>query len=72
MTEDRIPNIHLRSFEEHEQLAMDALRDHFASAALTGLLANDEGAHELRSHKKVASEAYRYADEMLKARKKKP
>lgn len=43
-----------------------SLRDQFAMAALTGMLSNEE----LSTIKDIASDAYRYADAMLEARKK--
>jgi hypothetical protein len=60
---------------EHEE----ELRDKFAAAALTALLSHvpastgfaarpDKEAEEV-AHDKVATEAYRWADAMLKARK---
>ena len=60
---------------DNEHLA--TLRDKFAAAALTALLSHipsvafaagsDEHAQE-QAHDKMASEAYRWADAMLKAR----
>jgi hypothetical protein len=45
------------------------LRDHFASAALTGYLAAHSGADvRFPSQDEAASQAYDYADAMLKAR----
>jgi hypothetical protein len=56
---------------------LEALRDRFATAALTALLSHipsvafaaraDEHAQE-QAHDKMAAEAYRWADAMLKAR----
>jgi hypothetical protein len=46
------------------------LRDYFAAAALTGILANKEGYD--RSYIFACEEAYQYADEMLLARKDEP
>ena len=56
---------------------LEALRDSFATAALTALLSHvppiafaarpDEHAEE-RTQGKIAAEAYRWADAMLKAR----
>lgn len=40
------------------------LRDYFAAKALSGLLADPE----YTDHKNIAEHAYKYADEMLKAR----
>jgi hypothetical protein len=42
------------------------LRDQFAMAALTGVLANPE--NDSFEHEAFAIEAYRYADAMMKAR----
>lgn len=42
------------------------VRDHFAMAALTGLLANPNIEH--RSFDEMATEAYQWADAMMKAR----
>lgn len=44
------------------------LRDEFAMAALTGLIANPQNMNALKQN---AEAAYRYADAMLEARKKK-
>lgn len=51
-----------------------SLRDEFAMAALTGILAYPGDAYSGSAHNNstpegVAREAYRYADAMLKARK---
>lgn len=48
-----------------DQPAAIALRDYLAAHALTGLLANSEYKY---ADLQVASEAYRHADNMLKAR----
>ena len=63
--------------ETLENEHLEALRDKFAAAALTALLshipsvafaaASDEHAQE-QAHDKMAAEAYRWADAMLKAR----
>jgi|WetSurMetagenome_2_1015567.scaffolds.fasta_scaffold621289_2 hypothetical protein len=44
------------------------LRDYFAAAALTGLLANTD--HDLMQSSEYASDAYIFADAMLKERKR--
>jgi hypothetical protein len=45
-------------------------RDYFAAQALTGLLARPSGLNQgLNVHANVATEAYLYADEMLKLSK---
>jgi hypothetical protein len=78
MTEDKIPDLlRMRSLEEHEQLAMETLRDRFAMAALTGILANARHleAISLSGQTSVKSQtqlAYRFADAMLEERRKKP
>lgn len=48
-----------------------ALRDQFAMAALTGMLAEDYSTTDLNPSE-IASDAYGYADAMLKAREVKP
>jgi hypothetical protein len=51
-----------------EAKARAELRDRFAMAALSGVLANPE--NDSFEHEAFAIEAYRYADAMLKARDK--
>ena len=48
-----------------------SLRDYFAAAALTGLLAKYGNAEEERSYETIvqASTCYEYADAMIRARK---
>ena len=58
-------NLYLRKgFLKPMAAQEDTLRDRFAMAALTGLIANDEEA--------IAKAAYRLADAMLKARIARP
>jgi len=45
----------------------ETLRDRFAMAALAGILGSDQE----RSYKRVAIDAYKFADAMLETRKKK-
>ena len=52
--------------EQAEKQARAELRDRFAMAALTGLLANPS--HDMLSPEEWASDAYNIADAMLKAR----
>lgn len=48
----------------------EGLRDYFAADALQGLIAATPTENEFSSIQAAARLAYRYADEMLKARKK--
>ena len=54
-----------RSLDAHRKQARAELRDGFAMAALTGLLAYPGG---VGSHGQCAITAYKYADAMLEAR----
>ena len=51
-----------------ERAARSKIRDDFAKAALTGLLANPS--HDMFSPEEWASDAYNIADAMLKVRDK--
>jgi hypothetical protein len=66
---DDVGNISLKKFDEYIERA--TLRDHFAMAALTGLIATDwigPKATEKRQ-REVAELSYDFADAMLEARK---
>jgi hypothetical protein len=64
MAEDKIPDMRLLSIDEYE-----ALRDRFAMAALTGILASRTHGSE-PSGRICAKKAYDIADTMLEARKR--
>lgn len=74
MSDDSIYEVQVRGLEKELAAARKALRDQFAMAALTGLLAKhgDAGwceSGEVTSIPGAAETVYEYADAMLEARK---
>ena len=57
---------HREDIERARKIARAELRDRFAMAALTGMMANDLGVYA--GYADVAASAWRIADAMLKAR----
>lgn len=60
------------SDQPHESVDLDCLRDSFAQAALTGMIAAHTGDKRLPDSIDTAQAAYEYADAMLAARQRKP
>lgn len=49
-----------------------SLRDYFAAACITGLLAADVGEDQWHTYEAMCRQAYNLADDMIAARKAKP
>ena len=59
-------NLKVTNMQEPSELVGVSLIDHFAMAALKGMLANDQN----NDYTNVAEEAYKYAESMMKQRLK--